>query len=83
MGGKTGRLFIEFGVVLSSAVIFSSFIALTLTPMLCSKFMTSHNQNKMEPKIIEKFRTFYSGTLKISQGNVKRVYIFSAIAVSK
>ena len=35
MEGKTGRLFIEFGVVLSFAVIFSSIVALTLTPMLC------------------------------------------------
>ena len=32
MEGKTGRLFIEFGVVLSFAVIFSSIVALTLTP---------------------------------------------------
>ena len=39
MGGKTGRLFIEFGVVLSFAVIFSSFVALTLTPMMCSKLL--------------------------------------------
>ena len=35
MDGKTGRLFIEFGVVLSFAVVFSSIVALTLTPMLC------------------------------------------------
>ena len=39
MDGKTGRLFIEFGVVLSFAVIFSSIVALTLTPMLCSKLI--------------------------------------------
>jgi multidrug efflux pump len=39
MDGKTGRLFIGFGVVLSFAVIFSSIVALTLTPMLCSKLI--------------------------------------------
>ena len=35
--GTVGKLFIEFGVSLTVAVIISSFVALTLTPMLCSK----------------------------------------------
>ena len=39
LGGLTGRLFREFGVVLAGAVIFSSFVALTLTPMLSSRFL--------------------------------------------
>jgi len=34
---ETGRLFIEFGVTLASAVVVSSFVALTLTPMLASR----------------------------------------------
>jgi multidrug efflux pump len=37
MGGRLGRLFSEFGVVLSAAVAISSLVALTLVPMLCSK----------------------------------------------
>lgn len=40
MEGVTGRLFREFGVVLMAAVIISSFVALTLTPMLATKFLT-------------------------------------------
>ena len=39
MEGNVGRLFTEFGLVLASAVIFSSFVALTLTGMLCSKWL--------------------------------------------
>ena len=35
MQGLTGRLFREFGVVVAGAVIISSFVALTLTPMMC------------------------------------------------
>ena len=46
MGGKTGRLFIEFGVVLSFAVIISSFVALTLTPMMCSKLLKKDENQK-------------------------------------
>jgi len=39
IGGVTGRLFREFGVVIAGAVIISTFVALTLTPMLSSKFL--------------------------------------------
>jgi multidrug efflux pump len=35
--GDIGRLFSEFGITLAAAVIFSSFVALTLSPMMCSK----------------------------------------------
>lgn len=35
--GDIGRLFGEFGITLAAAVIFSSLVALTLTPMMCSK----------------------------------------------
>ncbi|WP_339925373.1 efflux RND transporter permease subunit [uncultured Cyclobacterium sp.] len=37
--GTTGRLFREFGVVVAGAVIISSFVALTMTPMLSSKLL--------------------------------------------
>ena len=39
LGGLTGRLFLEFGVVIAGAIIISSFVALTLTPMLSSTFL--------------------------------------------
>jgi len=37
--GNIGRLFREFGITLATAVLFSSLVALTLTPMLCSKLL--------------------------------------------
>lgn len=42
MGGNTGRLFVEFGLALAASVVFSGFVALTLTPMMCSKLLKSH-----------------------------------------
>ena len=42
--GRTGRLFIEFALTLAGAVLVSGFVALTLTPMLCSKLLR-HNPN--------------------------------------
>jgi multidrug efflux pump len=42
MGGNTGRLFTEFGFALAASVLFSGLIALTLTPMMCSKLLKAH-----------------------------------------
>lgn len=39
--GQTGRLFYEFGLTLALAVVVSSFVALSLTPMLCSRLLRS------------------------------------------
>ncbi|MBI4536239.1 MAG: efflux RND transporter permease subunit [Ignavibacteriae bacterium] len=40
--GLTGRLFREFGVVIGGAVLISSFVALTLTPMLSTRLIKAH-----------------------------------------
>lgn len=37
--GQVGRLFSEFGIALAASVVFSTFVALTLAPMLCSRLL--------------------------------------------
>ena len=66
--GMTGRLFREFSIVISGAVIISSFVALTFTPMLSSKLLKKkekHNwfQEKTEP-LFEKMNSAYENMLK-------------------
>ncbi len=39
MGGIVGRLFREFAVTVTAAVLVSAFVCLTLTPMMCSRFL--------------------------------------------
>jgi len=39
LSGTTGRLFNEFALAMASAVVVSSFVALTLTPMLCARIL--------------------------------------------
>ena len=61
--GLTGRLFREFGIVVAGAVIISSFVALTLTPMLSSKILKrreTHNRfyNATEPFFIKINETY-------------------------
>ncbi|TVP59492.1 MAG: efflux RND transporter permease subunit [Halomonadaceae bacterium] len=51
MGGNVGRLFGEFGFTLAAAVIVSSLVALTLTPMLCSKWLKPHDPNATGNKL--------------------------------
>ncbi len=43
LGGLTGRLFREFGATLAGAVVISSFVALTLTPMLSTRLLRGHS----------------------------------------
>lgn len=43
MDGQVGRLFREFGVALATSIFFSGLVARSLTPMLCSKLLSSHH----------------------------------------
>ena len=55
IGGLTGRLFREFGVTLAGAVIISSFVALTLTPMLCSRMLKKRQRQPWLYRATEPF----------------------------
>jgi multidrug efflux pump len=66
--GLTGRLFREFGIVIAGSVMISSFVALTITPMLSSKILKrreKHNwfYNKTEPFFV-KMNSAYRNTLE-------------------
>jgi multidrug efflux pump len=53
--GLTGRLFREFGMVLAGSVIISSFVALTLTPMLSSKILKKRETHNVIYRATEPF----------------------------
>ena len=53
MTGNTGRLFSEFGVTVAAAVLFSGLVALTLTPMMCSKLLTPRESEGLFYKATE------------------------------
>jgi len=76
--GLVGSLFKEFAFTLAGAVIISGFIALTLSPMMCSKIMlsNSHEKNRFERKIdsiFDKVMQFYSRWLDIVLNNRKKI----------
>ena len=46
LGGLIGRLFQEFAVTIGAAILVSGFISLTLTPMLCSRWLKPHRPDE-------------------------------------
>jgi len=71
LGGLTGRLFNEFAIVVAGSVIISAFVALTLSPMMCSRLLKLDKNEKRnlmfritEP-IFLKMNEAYSNSLSL------------------
>ena len=64
MGGIVGRLFREFAVTLSTAIIVSMVISLTTTPMMCAHLLKAHNGEK-HGAIYRASERFFDGMLNI------------------
>jgi multidrug efflux pump len=85
MEGNTGRLFRELSVALAGAVALSAFVALTLTPMMSSKLVRAHSEEKSNPinrwvnarldGIGKRYRRFLDGS-------VDRPWIFAGIMLA-
>jgi len=71
MGGIVGRLFREFAVTITMAIIFSGLISLTLTPMMCRYFLKSQHHLENSKGFMQTLNmafvhlhSFYSRTLR-------------------
>ncbi|HEY2102168.1 MAG TPA: efflux RND transporter permease subunit, partial [Chthoniobacterales bacterium] len=71
MSGLIGRLFHEFAVTLSAAILVSGIVSLTLTPMLCGRFLKAENPNEKRGVFnrategaFDAMHNFYARTLK-------------------
>jgi multidrug efflux pump len=53
--GRTGKLFIEFALTLAGAVMVSGFVALTLSPMMCSRLLKHQTTHGVVYNMIESF----------------------------
>ncbi|CAN7212492.1 efflux RND transporter permease subunit [Bosea sp. LjRoot90] len=63
MGGVVGKVFAEFAGTIAAAIIVSGFVSLTLTPMLCARFLKAHDHHK-KPNIVERvFEAGFQGML--------------------
>ena len=75
MGGILGRLLHEFAVTISVAILVSCFVSLTLTPMLCSRFLktpaTAHHG-----RMYLALERFFDGMLNLYERSLKQVLHF-------
>jgi HAE1 family hydrophobic/amphiphilic exporter-1 len=63
MGGVVGKVFVTFAGTISAAIIVSGFVSLTLTPMLCARFLKPHDHHR-KPNIVERvFEAGFQGML--------------------
>ncbi len=90
MGGLTGALFTEFAFTLVGAVTVSAVVALTLSPMMCSRFLKPHDSERgdWEQRIVafiderfERLRKGYARALHSSLEQISVVVVFAVIVV--
>ena len=83
--GISGTLFRETAIALSFSIVISSFVALTLSPMLGSKFLTKKaNKNfivQRFEKLFLKFSKFYQETLSVLLNKTKTISLFIIIII--
>ena len=72
MGGILGRLLHEFAVTISIAILVSGFVSLTLTPMLCSRFL-SPSHSERHGRIYGLSERFFDGMLHSYERSLKVV----------
>src|SRR5438132_4529947 len=69
MGGIVGRLFHEFAVTIGSAILVSGLVSLTLTPMLCSRFLEASRETQhgrfyeASERVYQRVLGWYEGSL--------------------
>ena len=64
MGGIVGRVFREFAVTVSVAIIVSGFVSLTLTPMLCARVLRAHDPTKRPNIVLRVFEAMFDSWLR-------------------
>jgi multidrug efflux pump len=81
LGGLTGVLFTEFAMTLAGAVVVSGIIALTLSPMMCSRVLSDHDhQGRFADwldRVFTSLRNRYQALLHFSLDNRGAVLLFS------
>jgi hydrophobe/amphiphile efflux-1 (HAE1) family protein len=88
MGGVLGRLLHEFAVTISAAILVSGFVSLTLTPMLCSRFLKPIKHGEKHGRIYEatermfqKMLDAYERTLRASLRYRVTVMVVAALTM--
>ena len=89
MSGLVGRLLHEFAVTIAVAVLVSGFVSLTLTPMLCSRFVRGHGGRRqpnriyaLSEKFFDSMHRTYEHTLKVVLRHQRATLAVSAVLLA-
>ena len=72
MGGIIGRLLHEFAVTIGVAILVSGFVSLSLTPMLCSRFLRPATERK-QSRLYATSERFFEGVLQVYRWSLRFV----------
>jgi len=78
MGGVVGRLLHEFAVTISVAILVSGFVSISLTPMLCSRFLKPPHTQKHGP-IYNAIERVFQGWLRVYDVTLRGALRFHAV----
>jgi hydrophobic/amphiphilic exporter-1 (mainly G- bacteria), HAE1 family len=79
MGGMVGRVFREFAVSVSVAIIVSGFVSLTLTPMLCARVLKSHHGEEKQNFVLRGFEALFERMRGAYEWSLDRVLAYKSI----
>jgi hydrophobic/amphiphilic exporter-1 (mainly G- bacteria), HAE1 family len=79
MGGILGRLFREFAVTITVAVLISGLVSITFTPMLCSRFLRAHDPNKKHNAVYRATGWVYDVLLRFYTWSLHGVLQYRAV----
>jgi hydrophobic/amphiphilic exporter-1 (mainly G- bacteria), HAE1 family len=82
MGGMVGRVFREFAVSISVAIIVSGFVSLTLTPMLCARVLHTHKEGERQNFVLRAFEAMFKSWLQAYEWSLDWVIRFKAIMLA-
>jgi len=80
MGGILGRLLHEFAITITASILVSGVVSLTLTPMLCSRFLKTHDEEshrrhgafyRVTERFLQGMSSLYTRTLTVSMRHRK------------
>jgi HAE1 family hydrophobic/amphiphilic exporter-1 len=82
MGGVVGRMFTEFGLVISMAILISGIVSLTLTPMLCARMLKPHDHEKRYNFVLRGFDAFFSWLTRAYAWSLRKVVAVPSVMLA-